>query len=235
MTKKLYLILALVLVALIVLAGCQRSASTSTLPTPTQGTPSIPQNVGGGATGDPMTMLETYATQTAMYATGLPSATPTVPGQTPAAGGTAITPMASATNTLVPPVGQATNTPVVVITTPVATTVVTRPATYTLQIGEYPYCIARRFNVNPDDLLALNGLSDGQLFQPGLTLKIPITGTFPGTRALRSHPTTYKVVVDDTIHKIACYFGDVDPLAIASLNNLTSPYKLTVGQSLNIP
>ena len=226
MTKKLHLTLALVLVALIVLAGCQRSASTAPFGTPTQqGTHSVPQNVGGGVTEDPMTQLELFASQTALYATGLPTATSTPVGQV------GITPMASATSTpVLPPPGQATNTPIVA-----ATTVVTRPATYTLQIGEYPYCIARRFNVNPNDLLAVNHLTDGQLFQPGLTLTIPSTGTFPGPRALHSHPGTYIVVADDTIYKIACYFGDVDPLAIATANKLVAPYKLTVGQTLTIP
>jgi LysM repeat protein len=232
MTKKLYLILVLVLAAVMLLVGCQRSASTAPLATPTQGAISIPQNVGGGATEDPMKMLQVYATQTAMAALGLPTATPTVLNS----GGTAITPMPSATSTSVlPPVGQATNTPVVAATTPAATAVVARPFTYTLQAGEYPYCIARRFNLNPDDLLALNGLTNGQLFQPGLTLKIPTTGTFPGPRALRNHPTTYVVVADDTIYKIGCYYGDVDPLTIASVNKLVAPYKLTIGQSLTLP
>ena len=232
MTKKLYLILVLVLAAVMVLVGCQRSAITSPLATPTQGAITVPQNVGGGATEDPMKMLQVYATQTAMAALGLPTATPTVPNS----GGTAITPMPSATSTSVlPPVGQATNTPVVAATTPAATAVVARPSTYTLQVGEYPYCIARRFNLNPADLLALNGLTNGQLFQPGLTLKIPTTGTFPGPRALRNHPTTYAVVAEDTIYKIGCYFGDVDPLTIASVNKLVAPYKLTIGQSLTIP
>lgn len=230
MTKKLYLTLAFVLAAVLVLAGCQRSASNAPFGTPTQqGTHAVPQNVGGGVTEDPMTQLELFASQTALYATGLPTATATPVGQV------GITPMASATSTLVaPPPGQATNTPVVAIT-PVATTVVIRPATYTLQIGEYPYCIARRFNVNPNDLLVVNGLTDGQLFQPGLTLKIPSTGTFPGPRALHTHPGTYIVVADDTIYKIACYFGDVDPFVIATANKLVAPYKLTIGQTLTIP
>jgi len=230
MRKKLYITLAIILAAMILLAGCQRSATNAPFGTATQqGTRTVPQNVGG-ATQDPMTQLELFASQTAMYATGLPTATATPVGQT----GT--TPMASATNTsVVPPAGQATNTPVVVATTPVASTVVTRPTTYTLQNGEYPYCIARRFNVNPDDLLALNGLSTTQLYPPGLTLKIPSTGTFPGPRALHTHPGTYTVVADDTIYGIACYYGDVDPLAIATANKLVAPYKLTVGQTLTIP
>ncbi|MBU4224423.1 MAG: LysM peptidoglycan-binding domain-containing protein, partial [Chloroflexi bacterium] len=113
----------------------------------------------------------------------------------------------------------------------------TRPPTYTLHAGEWPYCIARRFNIDPAALLALNGLTDGQMYSPGLVLNIPQTaGPFPPPRALRSHPATYKVTsVDDTIYKIACYFGDVDPLVIATVNNLVSPYTLHAGQTLNIP
>jgi LysM repeat protein len=143
------------------------------------------------------------------------------------------TPGASATATsLIPPTGAPT-TPVVV--TPVPTTV--RPATYTLQAGEYPFCLARRFNVDPVELLTLNGLTGNEgFYAPGLVLKIPQTGnTFPGQRALRTHPTTYIIAVNDTIYKIGCYFGDVDPLAVAAVNHLVSPYALTVGQSLSIP
>lgn len=59
--------------------------------------------------------------------------------------------------------------------------------------GEFAYCLARRFDVDPDELLQLNGLPNGNVYDPGRTLKIPQTGSFPGTRALRSHPTTYAV------------------------------------------
>ena len=112
------------------------------------------------------------------------------------------------------------------------------PASYILQKDEFVYCIARRFNVNPDELMALNGMnrSSGQMVSPGLSLKIPQTGNiFPAARALRAHPTTYTVVGGETIYKIACLFGDVDPLAIATLNGLVAPYNLTAGQTLNIP
>ena len=54
--------------------------------------------------------------------------------------------------------------------------------TYTLQAGEYPYCIARRFNVNPAELLNLNGLTSSSHVTPGRVLQIPQTGhPFPGT------------------------------------------------------
>jgi len=110
-----------------------------------------------------------------------------------------------------------------------------RPATYVLQEGEFPYCIARRFDVNPAELLTLNGLGTGETVAPGTSLRIPQTGSFPGTRALHSHPATFTVRTGETIYSAACYFGDVDPLAIAARNNLSSPYALTPGSTINIP
>jgi LysM repeat protein len=49
------------------------------------------------------------------------------------------------------------------------------PTSYTLQKGEFPFCIARRFDVNQSELLALNGLGLNSQVQPG-RLKIPQTG-----------------------------------------------------------
>lgn len=116
--------------------------------------------------------------------------------------------------------------------------VLTVPTSYTLKKGEFVYCIARRFNVNPSELLALNGLtmSSAQVVSAGRLLNIPQTGNpFPGARALRAHPTTYTVMGSETIYSIACLFGDVDPMAIAAANGLAEPYNLTAGQVLNIP
>jgi len=111
------------------------------------------------------------------------------------------------------------------------------PALYTLQVGEFPYCIARRFNVNPDELLALNGMNNGQAYYPFLTLKIPQTGNpFPADRAMRAHPTTYTVSSsDETVYGVACRYGDVDPAAIAAANGISISSNLTVGQQLIIP
>jgi LysM repeat protein len=121
-------------------------------------------------------------------------------------------------------------------TLPTSMPVGSRPASYTLQRGEFPYCIARRFDVDPSTLLSLNGLSSGDLYYPNLTLKIPQSGSFPGTRALRNHPATYTVAAsNETVYSVACLFGDVDPGAIAQANNLSSSAALTVGQQLSIP
>jgi LysM repeat protein len=111
-----------------------------------------------------------------------------------------------------------------------------RPASYTLQAGEFPFCIARRFNVDPDELLRLSGLSGGGMYPAGTVLRIPQSGSFPGDRMLRNHPATYTVSqAGETVYSIACAFGDVDPALIASNNGISVGATLTVGQTLNIP
>jgi LysM repeat protein len=111
-----------------------------------------------------------------------------------------------------------------------------KPDSYTLQKGEFPYCIARRFNVNPNELLRANNLTKDVTIQPGTTLKLPKSDrNYPGSRKLRDHPTTYTVKSGDTVFSIACIFGDADPNAIAYANNLVEPYELSVGQELYIP
>lgn len=109
-----------------------------------------------------------------------------------------------------------------------------RPASYTLQQGEFPFCIARRYDVDPDTLLTLSGLSDGVIYPPGTVLRIPQSGAFPGARALRTH-ATYTASAGETIYGVACKFGDVTPEAIASANGLSVGATLTSGQQLTIP
>jgi len=110
------------------------------------------------------------------------------------------------------------------------------PSNYTLKAHEFPYCIARRFNVNPNELLQVNGLSSYSVYYTGMSLKIPQSGqSFPGNRSLRPHPTTYTVRPGDTIYKIACIFGDLDPEMIAYANGLKKPFAISPGQILQIP
>jgi LysM repeat protein len=120
--------------------------------------------------------------------------------------------------------------------TPVTPTIGPRPSYYTLQPGEFPYCIARRFNIDPGELLSLNRLSSWAVYDAGLTLTIPQTGhIFPSTRALLRHPASYVVPEQQmSVYKIACLFGDVDPLEIVRVNNLPS-YYVNYGVTLQIP
>jgi LysM repeat protein len=216
------------------LAACERSASTvqTVQATPTiDGFPVAVESTPG------MGLIEQLATQTAMAQT----AAPLIGESTPAPAQSTPDPFAALNQTPLA-VGGSTQEPATAMPSPTPQTVsqptvqIQRPGSYTLQKGEFPYCIARRFNVNPQELLSLNGLNDGQILQVGLVLKIPQTGNaFPADRALRKHPAQYTVVSQDTIYSIACLFGDVDPLNIAAVNNLSAPYTLTVGQTIQIP
>lgn len=216
-TQRLHkLVLVCLVLSAIGLGACTRPAST-------------PPPSGGEGTGEPANWQQAtmeavrymLLTQTAQAGGEGPPAEGETPEPAPTDAGQATQPAAS--------------TPLVVASTPTPT-VFTRPSSYTLQPGEYPYCIARRFNVDPGELLAANGIAGGAIVYPGTTLRIPQTGNpFPPPRALRSHPTTYTVQSGDTIYSVGCSFGDVDPLAIASANNLSSPYTLTPGTTINIP
>lgn len=227
MSKRITQILFVVLA--LALSACTRAASTPTLATATAA-PNFPTAV---PTQLDMGVIQQAATQTAMAQTGTP-----VGGQTDPV-------ITTATPVLDPNVTPATVAPTATPGAPVATEqpaatnipAGSRPATYTLQTGEFPYCIARRYNLDPDELLALNGLTKAQdYYTAGTVLKIPQTGkAFPGSLWLIKHPAQYTVLSGDTIYSIACKFGDVDPAAIARTNNLTSPYTLTVGSTISIP
>ena len=204
----------------LLIGACTRSASTAPTATPAGGTASP-------LTGQQATMeavRSALLTQTAVALQGGGAAT-TAPGgagistATPSVGtpvGTSAA-LATATRTLAP-------IPTVVV-----------PSSYTLHEGEFPYCLGRRFNRNPDDILAINGLTNSSITVPGETLNIPSSGTFPGPRALLSHPATYTVGGGDTIYSVACRYGDVDPMGIAAANGLSSPYTLTPGTTIQIP
>lgn len=110
------------------------------------------------------------------------------------------------------------------------------PKTWSLKTGEFPYCIARRFDVDPAELIQLSGLSGYSTYYAGMILEIPQSGDeFPVETSLLSHPATYTVQSGDNIYSIACKFGDVDPFAIAATNGLETLYKLEPGQVLQIP
>lgn len=225
-------IISLLGLTMLLLSACERSMTTEPIPLPTATATASLGFEEELPTEDPIQLFYTYATQTAE---ALGSATIMTPET--AVPGTESVPTegASTESPVIPTTGaDVIATPTVWLNIPTATPGLL--LTYTLQPREFPYCIARRFNLDPEELLALNNLTDGQLFQPGLELKIPQSGkTFPGERALIPHPATYTVQANDTIYSIACAYGDVDPMMIAYANGLTPPYTLTVGQVLNIP
>ena len=212
-------LIAVILLSL--LAACQKSASRSPASVTTPTSFVFPTPLPSSAIDNALS-----GTQTAQA-----FANPTNPVNQNTASGTNEPASAVATNSPTLEPTQAVPTAVFV---PSATP--GHPATYTIKLGEYPFCIARRFNVNPEDLLAINGLDYNSYPDEGTVLQIPQSGTWSsGPRELIKHPTTYTVAEGDTIYSIACKFGDVDPNDVAIANGLSSPYMLKTGQVLNIP
>lgn len=238
------LVVFIVIVSTVMVSACTQSLSSAPDATPTPLPPELFVSPLPSVE-NPMDMIQEFAKQTSVAQTTVASGgTPATPQ--PAAVGTVITPQAG-TTTGTPPTATVPSTPTnavagtvapVTPSAPNATSVPpgVRPPTYTLQNGEFPYCIARRFNVDPDALLSASGLTSPDLYYPGLSLTIPQSGAFPGTRMLASHPTTYSVLSgDETVYSVACKFGDIDPATIASANGISVSAKLTAGQKLQIP
>ena len=237
-SRRLFLFALLTFLTIILLSACVRPASTPPKSQSVSGTTTAEFPVPG-TTEDVMSQLESLATQTAMALSGGTPGAQQTPVATLPAPGTAAPTAAEVQPTAEQPSAaqptaestQAPAQPQVVVPTRTPG----RPSSYTLKGGEHPYCIARRFDVNPTEMLNMSGLSAGGVFPPGTVLKIPQSGSFPDGRSLKNTPDTYSVSSGDTIYSIACLYGKVDPLEIAYANNLTSPYTVKVGQELYIP
>ncbi len=210
--KKLFL--GIFILTTLILGACTRSASTAVVDNPTQ---------------DPLeSIFSTVATQTALAANGAKSGDDgngsdnnddapvetSVPTDAPTS-----TTAATATNTAAP-----TSVPG------------SAPISYTLHLGEWPYCLARRFDVDPDALIAANGFTDASELSVGAILNIPTdAASFGGQRSLRSHPTSYTASGIDTFYSIACEFGDIYPESIAEANGKDVDYTPGAGELLQIP
>jgi LysM repeat protein len=238
--KRGTIVASILMLVVIVTSACDLPYST---PPASTNTPIDPNSLFETPIAETPSMsdLEVFGTGTALALTGTPL--PDIATQTPSTPlGTQDLTASAASVTPTPLVStNPTSTATLAIsgttvgTLPTSAPVGSRPSSYTLQPGEFPYCIARRFDVNPDDLLTMNNLASGDIYYPNLTLRIPQTGSFPGTRALQNHPTTYSAVAGETVYGVACKFGDVDPAAIAQANNISPSAVLTAGQPLNIP
>ena len=122
--------------------------------------------------------------------------------------------------------------------TPIATATPGVPETWALQAGEWPICIARRYNLDVGDFLSLNGMSMESRPAAGTVVKLPANSSWSanyGSPALVAHPTTHTVVAGQTLYSIACKYGDVDPNDIIAANGLSEPVVLASGDVLNIP
>jgi hypothetical protein len=196
-------------------AACTRSVTSATLPT---------------ATEDPLSsVFNTIATQTALAAGGKGATAPATnsnPSPTPMLGATATL---ASSPTLKPTTA---NTPAPITDLPV-------PHNYVLHEGEWPYCLARRFNIDPAAILTANNLTEQEASQlsVGAKLAIPVdqVGTYGSSRELRPHPASYTSTSTDTFFSIACAYGDVWPEHIAEANGMELDDELRGGTQLHIP
>lgn len=227
-TKRGVMIASTLLLVAVLASACDMPYSQ---PPAVTNTPIDPNSLFATALGEPtgMSNAENFASQTALAAGTLGPATGTPAG---------VTPQPNQTQTQTPLV-ELNPTATLAVSGPTATLIPagSKPSTYTLQNGEFVYCIARRFNVDPDEILALNGLFDSQTIYSNLVIKIPQTGNpFPGNRMLNNHPDTYTVdSSSETIYGVACYYGDIDPSLIAQANGISVGASLSAGQQLKIP
>ena len=231
--KRDSIIVSTLVLVMIITSACNQAYSQAPAATFTPVSQSLFASPGPTDAMDP---VEAFATGTALAQLTPGASTATSPaGITPQVATATATPLvvtnATATATLA--VAQTPQTGPTATLIPAGS----RPGTYTLQEGEYPYCIARRFNVDPEELLAVNGLVDSQTVYAGKVLTIPQTGNpFPGNRMWHTHPDTYTVdFSSETIYGVACYYGDIDPALIAQANGLSVNAALTAGQKLTIP
>ncbi len=243
------MMVATLLLSAIFMSSCDISLSKAPNTTPTP----IPTGIFVSpfpSAENPMDMIQQFAQQTAAAQTAQAlGGTPGTPAViVTAATGTVLTPqtgvtVVATTPTPATPTNSGATSAVVPTFTPggPTTTPGPRPSEYTLRKGEWPYCIARRFNVNPDELLSLSGLTTAQsnALIVGQKLIIPQTNNpFPADRSWHDHPagTVYTVPsADQTVYGVACYYGDIEPSVIASANSISVDAALTTGQKLNIP
>lgn len=254
---------AILLIGAVLISSCTFSLSQAPAATPTL----LPTGLFVSpfpSVENPMEMIEEFARQTAAAQTSIASGgTPPATVLTVQSGGTPTpTPtgtLSTPTNVVVSctplpacPAGQtmicgsgscpggcgqicAPNTLTFTPGAPVA-----KPNEWILKKEEFPYCIARRYGVNPVDLMSASGLTSPDIYYEGQRLTIPQNSTWPpelGSRALRTHPGTYTVTgdADTTVYGVACKFGDILPRDIAQLNAISESAILNVGQSIKIP
>jgi polysaccharide deacetylase family sporulation protein PdaB len=104
--------------------------------------------------------------------------------------------------------------------------------TYTVRSGDTLYSIARRFNTTVARLASANNISNTNLIRVGQVLIIP--GTGGGSTPPPSSPVTYTVRSGDTLYSIARRYNTT-VAQLASLNNISNPNLIRVGQVLTIP
>lgn len=148
------------------------------------------------------------------------------------------TPTPTETATPMPPTDTPQPTPSPTITD---TPTPSGPISYKVQEGDTLYSIAQKFGIQLDVLLAFNpAVADAGTIQVGQDITVPPpsaevptptalpTNLVPGTRI------DYVIRSGDTLQTIASQFNSTAE-AIASLNKITNPNDIKIGQKIQVP
>lgn len=112
------------------------------------------------------------------------------------------------------------------------------PVEYTVKAGDMLTGIARKYNVELDELVTLN---NDKLIQAGKKLIIPAKITLPPPPAPPpppppvSAPIRYVIQPGDTLSAIASRFGTTVPAIVALNPQITNPNLIIAGDTLLIP
>jgi LysM repeat protein len=208
---RLYILSPALLVLVLTLAACEKDRP---IQTPVSSTPQLQ---GGQALTPAPGQAATRGATTAVTPNSSPSsmASP-VPSKSPE---TAPTGSAAGTTT-------ASGSP----------TRVTRQGTvYTVQFGDTLGSIAEQFDVSMDAIIRANSLTNPDVLMVGQELKIPAEQEVStGSGSGQVSESVYVVSAGDTLGSIAKRFG-VSEAELQTLNDITDPNEISVGQQLRIP
>ncbi|MDI6686264.1 LysM peptidoglycan-binding domain-containing protein, partial [Bacillus subtilis] len=105
--------------------------------------------------------------------------------------------------------------------------------TYTVKSGDNLGSIAQRFGMTLSEIQSLNNISNPDKIQVGQVLKVYASGNDSGSGGSTRKTTTYTVKSGDNLGSIAQRFG-MTLSEIQSLNNISNPDKIQVGQVLKV-
>ena len=106
--------------------------------------------------------------------------------------------------------------------------------TYIVQSGDTLYSIALQYNTTVARLVSLNDLTNPNLIYVGEKLIVATSSTDSSSTSTATSNTTYTVQSGDTLWSIAQQY-DTTVATLVSLNNLSNPNLIYVGETLIIP
>jgi murein DD-endopeptidase MepM/ murein hydrolase activator NlpD len=107
---------------------------------------------------------------------------------------------------------------------------------HVVEKGETIYSIARSFNIDPDDLMRLNNISDASRLQAGKRLRIPLN-PLANPRPLPESPAAYqerRVLRNETLYSIARNNSTTVQI-LREVNGFSPNHVLREGELIRVP